>query len=157
MLPKGGGFLKKKQALKVIVVNGDASALVCARHFVPMVPPAVIIIRHAHFVSRWERKRKRKTLTENSLTKFELGLLQLAVKLLTLQTFTLKRVSTLEKLQKSLKASCTILHSSACVSSSQSYFFFSIFLNRLVAKHRLLVTVNHKQQYSCLRALKFLK
>ena len=64
----------------------------------------------------------RTTPTENSGPKFKLRLLPSLVKLLTFQNFKPKRVNKSEMLQKFSQTQGTIFHSSACISSSESFF-----------------------------------
>ena len=82
---------------------------------------------HAYFVSHWEKEAERDdyfrtTPTENSGSKFKFRLLRSLVKLLTFQNFKPKRVNKSEMLQKFSQTQGTIFHSSACISSSESFF-----------------------------------
>ena len=82
---------------------------------------------HAYFVSRWEKEAERDdyfrtTPTENSGPKFKFRLLRSLVKLLTFQISNKKRVNKSEMLQKFSQTQGTIFHSSACISSSESFF-----------------------------------
>ena len=82
---------------------------------------------HAYFVSQWEKEAERQdyfrtTLTENSGPKFKFRMLRSLVKLLTFQNFKPKRVNKSEMLQKFSQTQGTIFHSSACISSSESFF-----------------------------------
>ena len=82
---------------------------------------------HAYFVSQWEKEAEREdsfgtTPTQNSGPKFKFRLLHSLVKLLTFQIFKTKRVSKSEMLQKFSQTQGTIFHSSACISSSESFF-----------------------------------
>ena len=105
---------------------------------------------HAYLVSQWEKGAEREdyfqtTLTENFGPKFKFRLLHSLVKLLTFQNFKPKRVNKSEMLQKFSQTQGTVFHSSACISSSES--FFKIALHRFgafVANRRLLATVHHK-------------
>ena len=97
------------------------------RHFVPMVPPAVITIRNAYFVSGWEKEAERDdhfrtAPTENSGPKFKLRLLRSLVKRITFQNFKPKRVNKSEMLQNFSQIQGTVFHSSACISSSEGFF-----------------------------------
>ena len=82
---------------------------------------------HAYFVSRWEKEAERDDYfrtapTENSGPKFKFRLLPSLVKLLTFQNFKPNRVNKSEMLQKFSQFQGTIFHSSACISSSESFF-----------------------------------
>ena len=82
---------------------------------------------HAHFVSRWEKEAERDdyfrtTPTEISGPKFKFRLLHSLVKLLTFQNFKPKRVNKSEMWQKFSQIQGTIFHTSACISSSESFF-----------------------------------
>ena len=99
----------------------------CARHFVPMVPPAVISIHMRTLSVDGRKKRKgnvylRTTPTENSGPKVKFRLLRSLVKLLTFQNFKPKRVNKSEMLQNFSQTHGTIFHSSACISSSEGFF-----------------------------------
>ena len=82
---------------------------------------------HVYFVSWWEKEAERDdyfrtTPTENSGPKFKFHLLRSLIKLLSFQNFKPKRVNKSEMLQKFSQTQCTIFHSSACISSSESFF-----------------------------------
>ena len=84
------------------------------------------------------KKKIAPTATENSGPKFKFRLLRSLVKLLTFQNFKPKIVNRSEMLQNFSQTQDTIFHSSACISSSES--FFKIALHTFVANRRLLAT-----------------
>ena len=82
---------------------------------------------HAYFVSWWEKEAEREdyfrtTPKENSGPKFKFRLLRSLIKLLTFQNFKPKRVNKSEMLLKLSQTQGSFFHSSACISSSESFF-----------------------------------